>query len=86
VDRLLSNNGIDVWDSFVRWVPHQIGGRQDTLVAMDWTDFDRDDQATLVLSLVTSHGRAAPVLWLTVWKEVSVRPSTYGAVRSDSRC
>src|ERR1700752_4375746 len=26
VDRLLSNDGIDVWDSFARWVPHQIGG------------------------------------------------------------
>jgi Transposase DDE domain len=69
VDRLLSNNAIDVWDSFARWVPHQIGGRQDILVAMDWTDFDHDDQATLVLGLVTSHGRAAPLLWLTVWKE-----------------
>jgi Transposase DDE domain len=69
VDRLLSNNGIDVWDSFARWVPHQIGGRQDILVAMDWTAFDHDDQATLVLGLVTSHGRAAPLLWLSVWKE-----------------
>jgi hypothetical protein len=69
VDRLLSNDGIDVWDSFARWVPHQIGKRQDILVAMDWTDFDHDDQATLVLSLVTRHGRAAPLLWLTVWKE-----------------
>jgi hypothetical protein len=69
VDRLLSNNAIDVWDSFARWVPHQIGGRPDILVAMDWTDFDHDDQATLVLGLVTSHGRAAPLLWLTVWKE-----------------
>jgi hypothetical protein len=49
VDRLLSNDGIDVWDSFTRWVPHQIGERQDILVAMDWTDFDHDDQATLVL-------------------------------------
>jgi hypothetical protein len=64
VDRLLSNNGIDVWDSFARWVPHQIAGRQDILVAMDWTDFDRDGQSTLVLSLVTSHGRATPLLWL----------------------
>ena len=69
VDRLLSNNGIDVWDSFARWVPHQIGGRRDILVAMDWTAFDRDDQATLVLSLVTGHGRAAPLLWLSVWKD-----------------
>lgn len=69
VDRLLSNDGIDVWDSFARWVPHQISGRRDILVAMDWTAFDHDDQATLVLSLVTGHGRAAPLLWLSVWKD-----------------
>src|SRR4051794_31092291 len=69
VDRLLSNAGIDVWDSFARWVPHQIGARRNILVAMDWTDYDRDGQATLVLSLVTGHGRATPLLWLSVWKD-----------------
>jgi len=69
VDRMLSNKGIDVWDSFARWVPHQIGECRDILVAMDWTDFDHDDQSTLVLSLVTGHGRALPLLWLTVWKD-----------------
>ena len=69
VDRMLSNNGIDVWDSFARWVPHQIGQRRDILVAMDWTDFDHDGQATLALHLVTGQGRAAPLIWLTVWKE-----------------
>jgi hypothetical protein len=69
VDRLMSNAGIDVWDSFARWVPHQVGARQRVLVAMDWTDFDHDGQSTLVLSLVSDHGRAAPLLWLTVWKE-----------------
>jgi hypothetical protein len=37
VDRMLSNNGIEVWDSFARWAPHQIGERRDILVAMDWT-------------------------------------------------
>ena len=36
---------------------------------MDWTDFDRDGQATLALNPVTTHGRATPLLWLTVWKE-----------------
>ncbi len=78
VDRLLSNNGIDVWDSFARWVPHQVGSRRDILVAMDWTDFDRDAQSTLVLSLVTGHGRAAPLLWLTVWKEeIATRRNDY---------
>jgi len=69
VDRLLSNAGIDVWDSFARCVPQQIGERRDILVAMDWTDFDHDGQAALVLSLVTGHGRAAPLLWLSVWKD-----------------
>src|SRR3978361_770041 len=52
VDRLMSNARIDVWDSFARWVPQQVGDRPDILVAMDWTDFDHDGQATLVLSLV----------------------------------
>lgn len=35
VDRLLSNHGIDVWDSFVRWVPQQVGAQPDILVAVD---------------------------------------------------
>jgi hypothetical protein len=69
VDRMLSNNGIDVWDSFARWVPHQIGDRRDILVAMDWTYFDHDDQSTLALHLVSGHGRASPLLWLSVWKD-----------------
>ncbi len=78
VDRLLSNNGIDVWDSFARWVPRQMAGREEALVAMDWTDFDHDGQSTLALSLVTGHGRAAPLLWLTVWKEeIATRRNDY---------
>ena len=78
VDRLMSNAGIDVWDSFARWVPRQVGNRPDVLVAMDWTDFDHDDQSTLVLSLVTDHGRATPLIWLTVWKdEIATRRNDF---------
>ena len=69
VDRLMSNAGIDVWDSFARWVPQQVGTNRDILVAMDWTEFAHDGQSTLVLSLVTGHGRAAALIWLTVWQE-----------------
>ncbi len=69
VDRLLSNQGIDVWDSFAHWVPRMVGARCKIVVAMDWTDFDGDGQATLALNLVTTHGRATPLLWLTVWKD-----------------
>ena len=36
---------------------------------MDWTDFDADNQATLALTLLTRHGRATPLLWLTVDKD-----------------
>lgn len=69
MDRLLSNQGWDVWESFAHWVPRQVGAREAIVVAMDWTDFDADDQARLSLDMVTFHGRATPVLWLTVWKE-----------------
>jgi hypothetical protein len=33
---------------------------------MDWTDFAADGQATIMLSLLTRHGRATPLVWLTV--------------------
>ena len=72
-DRLPSNDGINVRDGFACWAPRQVAGRQAILVAMDWTGFDHDDQATLALSLVTGHGCAAPLLWLGVWKELKNR-------------
>src|ERR1700688_2683482 len=78
VDQLLSNQNIDVWDSFARWVPHLIGARKDIVVAMDWTDYDHDGQATIALNLVTGHGRATPLVWLSVWKdELSERRNDY---------
>jgi len=69
VDRLLSNRGIDVWESFACWVPYRVGAQKKIVVAMDWTDFDSDGQTTLALNLVTGHGRATPLIWLTVWKD-----------------
>ena len=78
VDRLLSNQKVDVWESFAHWVPHLVAARRQIVVAMDWTDFDRDGQTTLALNLVTGHGRATPLLWLTVWKEeLSERRNDY---------
>jgi hypothetical protein len=68
VDRLLSNQRIVVWETFAHWVPQVVGARTAIVVAMDWTDFDAEGQATLALSLVTGHGRATPLLWRTVRK------------------
>jgi hypothetical protein len=69
VDRLLSNRGIVVWEMFAHWVREVVGACKEIVVAMDWTDFDADDQTTLALNLVTRHGRATPLLWLTVSKD-----------------
>ena len=74
VDRLLSNPGIDVDALLAQWVPYVVGSRSSITVAMDWTDFDADGQATIMspaalprgLSLLCRHGRATPLVWLTV--------------------
>jgi hypothetical protein len=69
VDRLLSNQNIECLGQLRPLVPYLIGSRKEIVVAMDWTDFDRDGQATLAPNLVTGHGRAMPVCWVSVWKE-----------------
>src|SRR3954465_7169557 len=69
VDRLLSNSKLEAWDVFASWVPEMVGSRTDIVVAMDWPDFDADGQATLALKLVTRHGRATPLVWLSVFKD-----------------
>ena len=66
VDRLLSNQGIDIDAALRHWIPYVVGPRSSINVAMDWTEFDADGQATIMLSLLTRHGRATPLLWLTV--------------------
>lgn len=69
VDRLLSNPNLDVWNSFAQWVPYLAGDRKEIKVTMDWTEFAKDQHATICLNLVTAHGRATPLLWKTVSKK-----------------
>ena len=68
VDRFFSNTGVDVWKLFATWVPFVIASRPEIVVALDWTDFDQDDQSTIALYLITKHGRATPLLWKSVVK------------------
>ena len=68
VDQLLSNQGIDLDAALRHWVPYVVGPRSSINVAMDWTEFDADGQATLMLSLLTRHGRVTSLVWLTVDK------------------
>ena len=66
VDRLLSNTGIDLDEFFSYWVAHVIGAREEIMVALDWTSFARDGHDTLMLSMLTGHGRATALMWETV--------------------
>lgn len=68
IDRLLSNSSVTVWEWFAHWVPFLVAARKELVVALDWTEFDRDDQATIAMYLITSHGRATPLVWKTVRK------------------
>lgn len=68
VDRLLGNDGISLDDVLRRWVRFVVGEHVSILVALDWTDFEKDDHTTLCAYMATSHGRAMPLAWKTVKK------------------
>jgi len=68
VDRLLGNEGIALEKVLRSWVRFVIGTHPSVVIAMDWTDFDKDDHTTLCAYLVTTHGRAMPLAWKTVKK------------------
>lgn len=78
VDRMLSNAGITIWEWFSKWVMFVVGVRKEIVVALDWTEFDKDKHSTIALYLVTSHGRATPLIWKTVDKgELKDRRNEY---------
>lgn len=66
VDRLISNDAIDVIACQMRFARLLISQRKRIYVAMDWTVFAKDEQMTLTLRLITKHGRATPLLWQSV--------------------
>lgn len=68
VDRLLSNDGLVMAHVLKSWAGFVVGVRKEIVVVLDWTDFEKDDHATLATYLVTRHGRATPLAWQTVKK------------------
>jgi len=68
VDRLLSNSGISMHLLMLNWIRFIVGVRKEIVVALDWTEFDADDQSVIALYLVTKHGRATPLVWKSVRK------------------
>ena len=63
VDRLLSNAGLKLSVLIAAWIRFVVGARKEIVVALDWTEFDKDDHSVIALYLVTNHGRATPLVW-----------------------
>jgi len=78
VDRLASNPAYDIWRLLKPWATFILGRRKEIVLALDWTDFDDDDQTTLTAYVITEHGRATPMAWHTVPKsELKDRRNLY---------
>ncbi len=69
VDRLISNEKIKVEQSQAALVKLLVARHSRLLLALDWTCFAKDNHIVLMLRHVTQHGRALPLLWLTVSTE-----------------
>jgi hypothetical protein len=65
LDRLLSNSSLVLDVVLAAWVAFVVGVRREVVIALDWTEFDDDQQSTLAAYLVTNHGRATPLAWKT---------------------
>ena len=78
VDRLLSNGGLVLETLLERWVKSTVGEAKSIVIALDWTDFEPDDQVTLWAAMTTGHGRATPLAWETMPKsELKDRQSDF---------
>lgn len=66
IDRLLSNEKLDSYNLQNQLARMLIANRTRIHTAIDWTVFAKDEQMTICLRLITSHGRATPLLWKTV--------------------
>ena len=60
VDRLLSNQGIEVSAFFAYWVPYIVGSREQVVVALDWTSFAGDGHDTF--AKIASSSRTMEVV------------------------
>lgn len=65
VDRLLANSKVNPFELMKKVIPTIIAERTAVVIAIDWTEFASNGQSTITASLITNHGRATPLLWLT---------------------
>jgi hypothetical protein len=78
VDRMLANSKMDATKVMQHVIPVLVSGRSRIVVAVDWTEFASNGHSTVAVSMITEHGRATPLMWLTVpSKKLKKRRSQY---------
>jgi hypothetical protein len=65
-DRYLSNEKVRPAVALPRIARRLIAARKELVAVIDWTEFAPDGHSTIVISMVTRHGRATPLVWKTV--------------------
>lgn len=65
LDRFFTYSTIDMEAAQMALADHVLKGKEEALIAVDWTEYDADDQFTLCAYLLTTHGRALPLVWET---------------------
>lgn len=65
LDRFFTHSTIDMEAAQIALAAHVLKGKEEALIAVDWTEYDADDQSTLCAYLLTTHGRALPLVWET---------------------
>lgn len=66
VDRLLANSKVDAFEVMSHVIPVLVSARSRIVVAVDWTEFASNGHSTVAVSMITEHGRATPLIWLTL--------------------
>lgn len=66
VDRLLANSKVDAFEVMSHVIPVLVSARSRIVVAVDWTEFASNGHSTVAVSMITEHGRATPLMWITL--------------------
>jgi hypothetical protein len=68
VDRFVGNAKLDDAELQRRWSRHVLGGMKRVVLAIDWTDFDDDNQSVITIHAIGEKGRSTPLVWETADK------------------
>lgn len=66
VDRLVGNKELNVQHCLGGYVGWLVGQRKEIVVSLDWTEYAKSGHSRIAVNLVTTHGRATPLVWKTV--------------------